>query len=133
MPKIVVFDMDGVLADIKSSWQFIHEAFGANNQENVKRYTKKEITYEELMRRDIALWGQVHINKIKEILSGAPLMRGATETLTVLKRAGLRTALISAGISVLADRLAALLGLDYVFANKVLTDQNGFLTGEGEK
>lgn len=131
--RIVVFDMDGVLVDVKSSWQFIHEAFGIDNSENVKRYVKGEITYRELMRRDIALWGKVNIDKIRSILSEAPLMPGATETFAGLKKAGLKTALISAGVSILADRLQEILGLDYIFANKVLTDQHGFLTGEGEE
>jgi len=131
--KIVVFDMDGVLVDIKSSWQFVHEAFGANNWENVKRYTEGKITYEELMRRDIALWGRVHIDEIRSILAKAPLMSGATETFAGLKNAGLNTALISAGVSILAERLQAILGLDHIFANEVLTDENGFLTGEGDE
>lgn len=131
--RIVVFDMDGVLVDVRSSWQFIHDAFGASNLENVKRYVEGEITYGELMRRDIALWGRVHINRIKETLSAVPLMPGATEVFAGLKGAGLRTGLISAGVSVLADRLQAVLGIDRVFANKVLIDQQGFLTGEGEE
>lgn len=131
--RLVVFDMDGVLVDVKSSWQFIHEAFGKSNWENVERYTKGEITYSELMRRDIALWGRVHIDKIRSILSEAPLMPGAKEAFTFFKMLGLKTALISAGVSVLADRLQAVLGLDRVFANKILTDQQGFLTGEGEE
>lgn len=131
--RIVVFDMDGVLVDVKSSWQFIHEAFGADNSENVKRYVEGKMTYEELMRRDIALWGRVHVNRIKEILSAVPVMAGATETFSRLRKVGMRTAVISAGVSVLADRLQAILGLDYVYANRVLTDQKGFLTGEGEE
>ena len=132
-PRIVVFDMDGVLVDVKSSWQFVHEAFGANNWKNVKRYLSGQITYNELMRRDIALWGRIHIDKITSILSKAPLMLGAQEAFACLKMAEVKTALISAGVSVLADRLRTILGIDRVFANKILTDQQGFLTGEGEE
>jgi hypothetical protein len=29
--KMAVFDMDGVLVDIDSSWQLIHRAFGTDN------------------------------------------------------------------------------------------------------
>ncbi len=93
---------------------------------------KGEITYRELMRRDIALWGHVRIDKIRSILSKAPLMPGVTETLACLRMSGLKTALISAGVADLAERLQKLLGLDYVFANRILTDKKGFLTGEGE-
>jgi phosphoserine phosphatase len=60
-------------------------------------------------------------------------MPGAAEAFQSLKTAGLKTALISAGVSLLADRLRPILGLDYVFANRILTDEQGFLTGEGEE
>jgi phosphoserine phosphatase len=59
-------------------------------------------------------------------------MPGAVETFAILKRVCLKTALISAGVSVLAERLNAVLELDYVYANKLLTDRQGLLTGEGE-
>jgi phosphoserine phosphatase len=57
-------------------------------------------------------------------------MPGIDETIACLKKAGLKTALISAGVSVLADRLEKNLALDHVFANRLLTDRQGFLTGE---
>jgi phosphoserine phosphatase len=130
---LVVFDMDGVLVDIRSSWQFIHERFGAENSDSMRRYLEGEISYLELMKRDIALWGRVHIDRIRQILSTVPLMPGATEMMSCLKQSKLRTAIISAGVSILAERLQTILGLDHVFANKILTDQNGFVTGEGQE
>jgi phosphoserine phosphatase len=130
--RLIVFDMDGVLVDVKSSWQFVHAAFGVDNRENVKQYVEGRMTYEELMKRDIALWGRVHIDKIRSILSRVQLMPGAVEAFAILKEACLKTALISAGVSVLAERLDAVLELDYVYANRLLTDRQGLLTGEGE-
>jgi phosphoserine phosphatase len=130
--RLIVFDMDGVLVDVKSSWQFVHAAFGVDNRENVKQYVEGRMTYEELMKRDIALWGRVHIDKIRSILSQIQLMPGAVEAFAVLKEACLKTALISAGVSVLAERLDAVLELDHIYANRLLTDRQGLLTGEGE-
>jgi phosphoserine phosphatase len=129
--KVIVFDMDGVLVDVKSSWQFVHKEFGKNNLQNLKRYKSGEITYRELMRSDIALWGHVRLSRIKSILNKVPIMPGARQTCQCLRTSGLKMALISAGISILAERLQAILGLDYVFANEILADQQGFLTGEG--
>jgi phosphoserine phosphatase len=131
--SLVVFDMDGVLVDVKSSWQFIHQQFGVENTDNVNKYLKREISYQELMKRDIALWGRVHIDKIKRILSAVPLMPGAIETVNSLKESKLRTALISAGVSILAERLQKILGLDRIFANRILANEDGFLTGEGQE
>ena len=129
--RIVVFDMDGVLVDVKSSWQFVHEAFGKNNLRNLKKYESGEMTYGQLVESDIALWGHVHLDRIKNILTKIPVMPGAKQTFECLRNACFKTALISAGISILAERLQATLGLDYVFANEVLADQQGFLTGDG--
>jgi len=130
--RLIVFDMDGVLVDVKSSWQFVHEAFCVDNGENVKQFVVGRMTYEEFMRRDIALWGRVHIDEIRRILSRVQLMPGVAEAFVILKEACLKTALISAGVSVLAERLDAALELDYVYANRLLTDRQGLLTGEGE-
>ncbi len=129
--KFVAFDMDGVLADVKSSWQFVHEAFGRNNSGNLNRYKRGEITYDQFIESDIALWGHVHIRRIKAILDKVPIMLGAREVFKYIRLAGLRTALISAGIAVLAERLKACLNMDHVFANEILADEQGFLTGEG--
>ena len=131
--KIVVFDMDGVLVDVSSSWQFVHEAFGATNLDNLEKYLTGEIAYLEFMRRDIKLWGKTHVNTIKKILAKAPLMKNAPLVISRLKQAGYKTAVISAGISLLAERLQDNLGLDYTFANKIVIDETGMLTGEGEE
>ena len=42
--EAVVFDCDGVLVDITSSWQQIHNYFGTNNKENLAKFLEKEIT-----------------------------------------------------------------------------------------
>jgi len=41
--EAVVFDCDGVLVDITSSWQQIHNYFGTNNKENLAKFLEKEI------------------------------------------------------------------------------------------
>lgn len=128
--RIVVFDMDGVLADVKSSWQFVHEAFGKNNLENLRKYKRGEITYGQLVRSDIALWQHVRLDKIRSILQRIPIMPGAAQTFECLRNAFFKTALVSAGLSILAERLQATLRLDYILANEVLVDRDGFLTGE---
>jgi phosphoserine phosphatase len=130
--KIVIFDMDGVLVDIESSWSYVHNAFKVGKNDNLSRYLKGEIDFRELMRRDISLWGHVKLSAVERILGAIPIMKGAKETVFELRRAGCRTAIISAGISVLADRLKRILGIDYSLANRLVVDESGALTGEGE-
>jgi len=38
---------------------------------------------------------------------------------------------VSAGIDVLADKVASMLGIELIYANQLVTDDSGRLTGEG--
>ncbi|MDQ1280144.1 MAG: phosphoserine phosphatase [Thermoproteota archaeon] len=131
--EMIVFDLDGVLVNIESSWQAVHKAFGVDNEENFRKCVHSQIDFKEFMRSDIRLWNGPNISRIKQILEEAPLMKGAQETISTLQKAGYKTAIISSGISVLADRIKNELKIDYCFSNKLLTDDSGLLTGEGEE
>ncbi|MFX0087167.1 MAG: HAD-IB family phosphatase [Candidatus Hodarchaeota archaeon] len=129
--KLVIFDMDGVLVDIKSSWHYVHKKLGVDSSKNFQKYLNKEINYTEFMRRDIRLWGKCHIDTINRIFDSVPLMTGAKQTVFELRNRGYKRAILSAGISLLADKVNRKLKFDYVCANKLCIDENGFLTGEG--
>ena len=129
--SLVVFDMDGVLVDINSSWYYVHKKFGVDSSTNFNNYLNREIDYTEFMRRDIRLWGKCHITDIQNILNNIPLMKGSKEMAQELKNKGYKLAIISAGIFSLAERVNNELNFDYVFANQLCTDENEFLTGEG--
>lgn len=133
--ELVAFDMDGVLVDIRSSWQYIHDYFKVNNRKSVISYIKGEIDYLEFIKRDANLWTKngkpVSINLLKEILSTAPLMKGAEECIKVLKNKGINTCIISAGLDLLAERISNDLGIDHFFANGIGTDEKNLFNGEG--
>lgn len=78
--EIVVFDMDGVLVDTDSSWQFVHRKLNTDNSNNLKQFLNHKISYPEFMKKDIELWGHVSINTIRNILNEVPLMKGAKST-----------------------------------------------------
>jgi len=121
--KIIVFDMDGVLTEEISSWVAIHRYFGVENSKNLKDYMNGEIDYQEFMRRDIATWpNKTHIREIEKVLSGLKIIPNAKETIKTL---------VSAGLDLLANRIGSYLSMDYIFANGLKTDKQGFLTGEG--
>jgi phosphoserine phosphatase len=58
-------------------------------------------------------------------------MKGADKCIKVLRESNIKTAIISAGLDLLANRTAEELGIDYVKSNGIKTDKNGRLTGEG--
>ncbi len=135
MPKLAAFDMDGVLVDIVSSWVHVHRRFGVNNDHSLRAYLEGEIDDREFIRRDIALWRKadpgVTSDRIREMLADAPLMTGAAELIAELRRRGFKTVIVSAGIDLLSERVAAELGMDLQFANGMCTDGSGRLSGEG--
>ena len=122
--------MDGVLVDIGSSWQFVHKRFNVDNRDNLKEFLNHRISYGEFMKKDIALWGTVNMETLKNILSEVPLMIGAELAVTQLRKEGYKTAIISAGISILAERIHQKLKIDHIYANKIIAHKNGVLTGE---
>lgn len=130
-----MFDMDGVLADVESSWVYVHRSFGVNNDHSLYAYLRGEITDLEFIRRDIDLWRKkkpdVGLRDIERVLSEVPLMPGAEETVERLKDRGVKTAIVSAGIDLLAEKIAGKLGMDLHMANGMMTDASGRLTGEG--
>lgn len=129
--RLIVFDMDGVLVDTASSWDFVHKAFGLDGRYNFERYLRGEFDYSEFLRKDIKLWGNVHVDYIRRILDQVPLMKGAKSTIDRLRNNGYLTAIISSGLYILAKKLKKKLGIDYIFANKIVYDGEGMLTGEG--
>lgn len=133
--SLVFFDMDGVLLDTVSSWRYIHEHFGTTNERSIIPYLRGEIDYLEFIRRDVSLWkknGQ-HVEKktIQDIMNTIPFIRGAQDCISFLNEHQIHTAIVSAGLHLLADRVADDLGIKYVYANDVKVGSDGRLTGEG--
>lgn len=135
MARLVVFDMDGVLADTESSWVHVHKHFGVNNDHSLYAYLRGEIDDLEFIRRDIDLWKKTEPDvteaRIREILNDVPIMPGAQRTIRELKRMGIGTAIVSAGIDLLAERISKELGVDAQLANGLVKDGTGRLSGEG--
>jgi phosphoserine phosphatase len=133
--RLVVFDMDGVLADAESSWVYVHQHFGVDNENSLHAYLEGEIDDLEFIRRDIALWKNIEPDiseeRIREVLGGVKLMPGAARTVKELRESNVRTAIVSAGIDLLSERIAQDLGIDLHLANGLKTDSRGRLSGEG--
>lgn len=133
--ELVIFDMDGVLTDIISSWKYIHDHFKTSNKRSVNDYLKGKIDDMEFIKRDSALWIEnskpITRKKLTDILSNVPIMNGAKKCICILKKNKIKTAIVSAGLDILADKVAKELGIDYVYSNGVKTDKKGHLTGIG--
>lgn len=80
-----------------------------------------------LVRR-VALFEGLAVERLDAILERATLMPGAETLVHTMRTNGARTALISGGFTLFAERIGARLGFDHVVAN-VLEIENGRLTG----
>ncbi len=133
--RLVALDMDGTLVDIVSSWGSVHRHFGDSNDAALAAFNESRIGDQEFVRSDIRKWRGhepgLSVFDLDRILAPSPLMPGARELIQGLRAAGVRTAIVSAGIDVLAKRVGRELGIDYVLANGFRTDAAGRLTGEG--
>ncbi|MFX0135725.1 MAG: HAD-IB family phosphatase [Candidatus Hodarchaeota archaeon] len=130
--KLIIFDVDGTLTGENNSWKLIHSSLNVFEQAKNHRemFFNKEISYQKWADLDVGLWKNVHVSRIEEILNKVPLIEGISETLSILKKKNFKTALLSSGISLFADKLKEKFGFDYSIANKVIVNEQGYLTGE---
>ena len=136
--RLVFFDVDGVLVNVKSSWEYLHKSFGVIEEaRRVKRlFEEGAIDYVEWMRRDTMLWikaagGRLHRSTIASLLARVELNPEAKPLFRALRRRGVRIALVSSGIDLLVRRVAAELGADAWAANKLEFDREGYLKPGG--
>ena len=132
---MVAFDLDGVIVAERSSWEWVHKAFGVDNTPNLNAFCADEIDDLEFMRTDIELWKKIKpdvcLDDIRNILIDAVINNGAIEIIQTLKKQGIKTCIISGGIDLLADYIGEKCGVDKVMANGLAADESGKLTGEG--
>ncbi len=139
MVRMVIFDMDGVLVPIRSSWGYIHEKLGVADRAKrvLELYEKGEIDYIEWMRLDTSLWveatqGRITVWDLQKMFREVPVRPEAVETARTLKRAGIIIGIISGGIDLLAKRVAYEIGADFFLANQLSYDKRGRLVPGGK-
>lgn len=128
------FDMDGTVLEHDSSWVAIHKHFGTTDrgEASLKLYGKGEIDYKEFMRRDISSWPKgVTKEEIEGVLSNYKLREEAPRTLDELRSRGIKTALVTSGIDILAEKVARELRIDLWVANGLRFRKDGVVMPDG--
>jgi phosphoserine phosphatase len=132
--RLAAFDMDGTVLEHNSSWVAIHQHYGTGTEAatSLRLYTEGKIDYREFMRRDIASWPKnTTRSEIADILSGFTIRREAPSTFRALRTRGIKTALVSSGIDILAEKVARELEIDHWVANGLKFDRKGVLLPDG--
>jgi len=127
--RLICFDMDSTLIET----EVIDElAMRAGVGDKVKAITERamrgEIDFCESFSERVALLKGLDESVMKEIAENLPVTEGVDRMMTVLKRAGFKTAILSGGFTYFGNYLKQRYGFDYVYANE-LEIKDGKLTG----
>jgi len=129
--RIVFFDCDGTLTEVRSSWQYLHERLGLwdeNADEYQRLFREGLIDYHEFCRRDAALWKGLPENRVLEIMEEIEYRQGVKEAMAALRASGVFTVILSTGLASLVDRAKRDLGVTCAKANELIVE-GGVVTG----
>ncbi len=136
--KLVVFDVDGVLTEVKSSWSFIHQRLGVADKakEYAAMFERGEITYADWLRLDTSLWvestgGRLTRWDLERIVSEIPLRPCVTQVSVCIHMMGKRIALLSGGVDLFVARVASVVGADLWMSNQLSFDSRWRLVPGG--
>lgn len=128
--RLVVMDMDSTLIQVEVIDELARVAgVGEQVAEITERAMNGELDFSGALRERVALLKGLKAEALEQVYRNIPLTLGARNLVTILKRLGFKTAVISGGFQFFTDRLKADLGLDYAYANG-LEIVDGIVTGQ---
>ena len=128
---LFVFDMDSTLIQGEVIDELAKMAGVADRVVAITASAMRgEIEFQESFRRRVALLAGLSEARVEELLERIPLMEGTERLFRTLKARGAKTAILSGGFTFFGGYLKERLGVDYVFANELDVDADGFVTGE---
>jgi phosphoserine phosphatase len=128
--RLIVMDVDSTLIQN----EVIDEiARVAGVEQEVAEITQEamngKLDFAGALHRRVALLAGLPVERLQEVVEVIQLTPGAERLISVLKRLGYKTAIVSGGFTFFTDLLKARLKLDYAFAN-TLEIEDGKLTGK---
>ena len=127
--KLVIFDMDGTL--LKGRGIFVIAEKKGFYDELIRFIRDDNLEYYERSIEIARLSKGYHIDEYLEIFSRIPFQNHVEYVIKNLKKQNIKTAIVTDSYQFLADNIKMRLGIDYAFANKLITDKNIF-TGDLE-
>ncbi len=118
---LVIFDVEGVLYDAEYLPLLAEKM---NKEKEVWEITKKGIQgkmdWEEGLRQRVELLKGLDYKTCKDVADSMPIMIGARELCSALKNAGWKLMAVSGGFTIITDRLKTELGIDHIFTNELI-------------
>ncbi len=121
MLRLAVFDMDGTLKRARDPYVYLHRRLGTLEAAEVwtEQGRRGEISYVQWLGLDVSLWKGRPRSLLRQLLRENPYLPGAKETVRALRERGVRVVIISSGLLLQAEMVAADLGIDLVRANEI--------------
>lgn len=128
--RLICFDMDSTLIRTEVIDELADRAgVGPQVREITEAAMRGEIDFNESFKRRVALLKGLDESVMKEIAENLPITEGVERLMTVLKRSGYKTAILSGGFTYFGEYLKKRFGFDYVYANELEVGPDGKLTG----
>jgi HAD superfamily phosphoserine phosphatase-like hydrolase len=112
MKYLICFDMDRVLVDHLSTWQFVYDKLEISNHEAFELYNQGKLDEWDWLKMDLALvkaaHGEVSDEMMRELCVGTPLMNGIKDCLDWIIANGHEVAIISGGMQETAREIACM-------------------------
>ena len=127
--KLAVFDMDSTLIECEVIDELARRAgIGAAVSRITERAMCGELDFNQSFTERLSLLKDLDSAVINDIAADLPFSEGGKELMLTLKARGIKTVILSGGFRVFAERVAAELSMDDVYAN-TLDVEAGVLTG----
>ncbi len=127
--RLICFDMDSTLIETEVIDELAERAgVGDEVRAITASAMRGEIDFRESFTRRVALLKGLDVAVMDEIARNLPITEGLERMMTILKRVGYKTAILSGGFTYFGNYLRQKYGFDYVYANE-LEVENGRLTG----
>ena len=116
MKYMVCFDMDRVLVDHMSTWQYVYDRLEISNEEAFNLYNQGKLDEWDWLKMDLAMikaaYPEITDQKMRELCQGTPLMQGMKECLQWILDEGHEIAIISGGMQETARDIACMFPSD---------------------
>lgn len=128
--RLICFDMDSTLIETEVIDELADRAgVGAQVRAITESAMRGEIDFSESFQQRVALLKGLNESVLKEIAENLPITEGLDRLIKVLKRVGIKIAVLSGGFTYFGNYLKEKYNLDYVYANE-LEIIDGKLTGK---
>jgi phosphoserine phosphatase len=120
---LIIFDVEGVLLNAEYL-PVLAQVMGPRKEKEIWDITnagiRGEINWEDGLRRRVRALAGISYEDAKKIGEGLPIMPGAKELCSALKKAEWKMIAVSGGFTIITDRLKDELGIDRIFSNELV-------------